>query len=289
MTPLRGYRLLAAPFVFTVACGAAPKNASHQAHHAGHPTAHSHAKPPPPDPYGEAESDGEFIKSSKLAPSTPEHAREKPNEKPAAKKSSMPEDQQPAFMLGCVAQAPASTKGETEAYCRCGMQVAGEVVPAAEWTAGLSPTTRGQLATRTIQECRKHLSDASIEAAFMHGCVGKDATKNKYCGCSAKAIKDKVGVEGLMGTEPSPDAIQAIAPCSKLMPESMVRPNFVAACSKHADAPSCECLWTELRKNHKVAELADEETEKTPKFRGALVKALPVCKKKRAKDPGTGF
>jgi hypothetical protein len=204
----------------------------------------------------------------------------------------MPEEQQAPFMIGCLSPTSAMPKNEAEQYeqyCRCGMQVAGEVVPAAEWSTGIAQGTRSKLAARTIQECRKHLADASIEAAFMHGCVGSDAKKTKYCACSAKGIKGKVGIEGLMGSAPSAEAILAIASCTKLMPESMIHNGFVTSCSKRAEVASCECLWSELRKTNPPAALAVDEAGMTPRLREAMNKSVAVCKKKAATDPGAGF
>lgn len=109
---------------------------------------------------------------------------------------------------------------------------------------------------------------------FMGGCTRRSGTSADYCECAWGEFRKELTDEDMDGTELDRTKVdhvkaQVLTACASFVSEDMVRADFAKACrgGKGELEPYCDCTWTELRKKFSPAELNDETTVESDRFK----------------------
>ena len=142
---------------------------------------------------------------------------------------------------------------------------------------------------------------------FVGVCTRRSLNSPELCECAwgefRKAFTDDDMDEGSELDRSKVDHVKALvlSSCASFVSEEMVRADFAKVCagSKGDLKPYCDCTWTELRKKFSPAELSDETTVASERYRTTRGIVTKTCGNKMpeslskeaflrtcAKDPG---
>ena len=119
---------------------------------------------------------------------------------------------------------------------------------------------------------------------FMGGCTRRSGTSADYCECAWGEFRKELTDEDMDGTELDRTKVdhvkaQVLTACASFVSEDMVRADFAKACrgGKGELEPYCDCTWTELRKKFSPAELNDETTVESDRFKTTRAAVTKTC------------
>jgi hypothetical protein len=118
---------------------------------------------------------------------------------------------------------------------------------------------------------------------FTESCAKQVVSSPDYCECAwgelRKIVTDDEMSQEIDGEKRARLRSQMLAACASKLPESAVREEFAKGCTNGAaDMKSyCDCTWTEFRKQFSSAELADDATVQSERFRAAHGPVVKTC------------
>jgi hypothetical protein len=182
--------------------------------------------------------------------------------------------EQEAFLTACMGKMP------NKDYCTCSMRVAEGVVPANEWQLGeMTEETKIALSKEASAQCKDTLKPDQVQAQFIKGCLQGLPRGDAYCSCAAKKIYAKLGIDGMVGLVAAAQVTELAETCSDKLSEELIYNRFLRGCSEKSSPVLCECMWKQLRRTFKAAELNNSKLPETQKFQQAIAQARPVCDK----------
>jgi hypothetical protein len=191
----------------------------------------------------------------------------------AAHRTLTPTEQQ-AFINACMGKMP------NKDYCTCSMHVAEGVVPANEWQLGeMTEETKSALGKQASAQCKDKLKSEEVQAQFIKGCLQGLPKGNAYCACAAKKIYNQLGIDGMIGLATTAQVTELAETCSDKLSEELIYNRFLRGCSEKGSPAACECMWKQLRRTFKPAELNNSKLLETQKLQQAVAQARPICDK----------